>query len=104
MARHLWLFISLVPPLILLSSANGTAPAVQPTTPARPNSVADSVTPKAAEFGFYSSACSADTFQITLRSFATIWTVLDLVVLFVSAVVFVMYLCFHRFVTRVVTS
>lgn len=50
---------------------------------------------------FYKFDCSADTFEISLTSFASIWAIINVVVVFIASIIFIMYACFTKFVQDV---
>lgn len=47
---------------------------------------------------FYSFDCNADTYAPNLSSFSTIWALLNVLVVIISFIVYLMYLCFNKFV------
>lgn len=53
----------------------------------------------AADLGdFYDYSCSAYTFAPSLSSFSTIWALLNAMVIVVATIIFLMYVCFNKFV------
>lgn len=57
--------------------------------------------PPSASSLFYKFDCSADTFEISLTSFASIWAIINVVVVFIASIIFIMYACFTKFVQDV---
>nr|BEG23048.1 glycoprotein N [Macronycteris gammaherpesvirus 1] len=47
---------------------------------------------------FYSYSCNADTYELQLTSFSTVWTLLDVLVVSLACAIYLMYLCFNKFV------
>lgn len=53
---------------------------------------------------FYSYQCNADTFSPSLTSFASIWALLTLVLVIVASAIYLMYVCFNKFVNTLLTD
>nr|UTK45529.1 envelope glycoprotein N [Equid gammaherpesvirus 5]UTK45608.1 envelope glycoprotein N [Equid gammaherpesvirus 5]UTK45687.1 envelope glycoprotein N [Equid gammaherpesvirus 5]UTK45766.1 envelope glycoprotein N [Equid gammaherpesvirus 5] len=47
---------------------------------------------------FYSYDCSADTYAPKLTSFSTVWTLLNVLVMTIACVIYLIYMCFNKFV------
>lgn len=47
---------------------------------------------------FYDYSCSANTFTPTLSSFSSIWALLNALVIVAATIIFLMYVCFNKFV------
>lgn len=50
---------------------------------------------------FYDYSCSANTFTPTLSSFSSIWALLNALVIVAATIIFLMYVCFNKFVTAI---
>lgn len=67
-------------------------------------SVSESATPPMiAQPGddFYNYSCNANTFNPSFSSFSSIWALLNAMIVLVTTVVYLMYLCFNKFLTAV---
>ncbi len=53
---------------------------------------------------FYSYTCNADTFSPSLTSFASIWALLTLVLVIIASAIYLMYVCFNKFVNTLLTD
>ncbi|AMA67409.1 envelope glycoprotein N [Vespertilionid gammaherpesvirus 1] len=53
---------------------------------------------------FYDFSCNADTYTPTWTSFATIWTLINVFVISISCIVYLMFMCFSKFVNAMTTS
>lgn len=86
------------------TSVNGTTPTIDtsavPSTPKSGDSGVTQITPIVGnqQNGFYSYDCNADTYAPNLSSFSTIWALLNVLVVIISSIVYLMYLCFNKFV------
>lgn len=58
----------------------------------------------AAKQAFYSTECIADTFVPSIATFASIWAVISFVLVIVSSSIYLMYTCFNKFVTAMVSN
>lgn len=50
---------------------------------------------------FYNYSCNANTFNPSFSSFSSIWAMLNAMVVLVTTVVYLMYLCFNKFLVAV---
>ncbi|UTM04517.1 envelope glycoprotein N [Equid gammaherpesvirus 2] len=53
---------------------------------------------------FYSYACNADTYAPQLASFSTIWTLLNVLVMTIACVIYLIYMCFNKFVATMTNT
>ncbi|BBB06505.1 glycoprotein N [Rhinolophus gammaherpesvirus 1] len=53
---------------------------------------------------FYSFTCNADTYALQLNSVSTIWTLIDVLIISVACSIYLMYMCFNKFVNTMATS
>lgn len=84
----LWLLAWLVPLSAEVAGGETTDP---------PPDVGKNVTE--ADLGdFYDYSCSANTFAPSLSSFSTIWALLNAMVIVAATIIFLMYVCFNKFV------
>lgn len=107
-----WLYMSLWMCLSLLicqansesTTLNGMTSIIEPSVYSTPKSLSDSgfthTKPivKEQQTDFYSYECNADTYAPNLSSFSTIWALLNVLVIIISFIVYLMYLCFNKFV------
>lgn len=54
--------------------------------------------PGQADLGFYDYSCNANTYTPSLTSFSSIWALLNTLVIIIATVIFLMYVCFNKFV------
>ncbi|AJG42979.1 hypothetical protein KM481_gp49 [Harp seal herpesvirus] len=53
---------------------------------------------------FYDYSCNADTYKIELTSFSSIWALLNVVIVLFTTILYLIYICFTRFVTTMALS
>ncbi|UTM04833.1 envelope glycoprotein N [Equid gammaherpesvirus 2] len=53
---------------------------------------------------FYSYDCNADTYAPQLTSFSTIWTLLNVLVMTIACVIYLIYMCFNKFVATMTNT
>lgn len=53
---------------------------------------------------FYNYECNADTFTLQLNSLSTIWTLIDVLLISIACSIFLMYMCFNKFVNTMTTT
>ncbi|UTM04360.1 envelope glycoprotein N [Equid gammaherpesvirus 2] len=53
---------------------------------------------------FYSYDCNADTYAPQLASFSTIWTLLNVLVMTIACVIYLIYMCFNKFVATMTNT
>lgn len=86
------------------TTINGITPVIESSAYPTPKSLSDSgvthTNPivKEQQSSFYSYECNADTYTPNLSSFSTIWALLNVLVIIISSIVYLMYLCFNKFV------
>lgn len=52
--------------------------------------------------GFYDYECNADTYDISLTSFSSIWALINVLLVIVASVLYMIYMCFSRFVNTMI--
>ncbi|ALE14767.1 ORF53 [Felid gammaherpesvirus 1] len=72
--------------VVTLIGANGSTS----TTPSTPT---PSTTPS-----FYDYSCNSDTYTLELTSFSSIWAIINMVVILISTIIYLIYICFNKFV------
>nr|CAC85012.1 hypothetical protein [Saimiriine gammaherpesvirus 2] len=49
---------------------------------------------------FYSNSCSADTFVPSIKTFSSVWAILNVIVFFCASLLYLKHLCFVRFISN----
>ncbi|ARW78115.1 envelope glycoprotein N [Common bottlenose dolphin gammaherpesvirus 1 strain Sarasota] len=57
-----------------------------------------------AEHNFYDFKCNADTYTPALGSFSSIWALFNTLVVIVATVIFLLFVCFNKFVSAMIQN
>ncbi|AAX58089.1 ORF53 [Ovine gammaherpesvirus 2] len=72
------------------------------TTPSRHVPILNETGLMSSNVDFYSYSCNADTFVLRLNSFSSVWALINVFVVLISAVVYMTYVCFTKFVNTLI--
>nr|CAC85048.1 hypothetical protein [Saimiriine gammaherpesvirus 2] len=49
---------------------------------------------------FYSNSCSADTYVPNIKTFSSVWAIVNLIEIFFACLLYLRYLCFVKFISK----
>ncbi|ATA58283.1 UL73 viral envelope glycoprotein [Eptesicus fuscus gammaherpesvirus] len=89
--------------MLMLVACNSTSPTTV-ARPVAPLGAPAKATPKGAFENFYDYSCTADTYEMSFSSFSSVWAFLNVAIILIATVLFLVYMCFNKFVDTVVHS